>query len=319
MAAVAVIGLGAMGSRIARRLLAGGYELRVWNRSAGRLEPLLKAGAEAAATPREAALGSHMLITMLADPEALQAVSEGPDGIAAGAHPGLTVIEMSTVGPAAIQRLASTLPGEVRLVDAPMLGSIAEAEAGTLTIFAGGPVDAVDAVEPLLSELGALVRAGPLGAGAAAKLVANASMFGTLTVLGEVLAFADGLGLERQVSAAVLSSTPLAGQAKRRLPAVESGAYPRRFALSLARKDAELIREAAENAGVETPALDAAHHWLSAAELAGRGGEDYVAMLATILGGVLSVTPAPRVAFAEGAVGAGGVRSPSGGRSEAGR
>jgi 3-hydroxyisobutyrate dehydrogenase-like beta-hydroxyacid dehydrogenase len=261
----------------------------VWNRTPERLEPLLDAGAEAAATPREAAARSHILITMLADPEALRSVSNGGDGIAAGVHPGLTVIEMSTVGPAAIQRLAATLPEGAMVVDAPVLGSIAEAEAGTLTIFAGGSADVVEAVEPLLSELGAVVRAGPLGAGAAAKLVANASVFGTLTILGEVLAFADALGVERRVSAAVLASTPLAAQAKRRMPAIESGSYPRRFALLLARKDADLIRDTGRGAGVATPALNAARRWLCSAELAGRGGEDYTAMLATILGGTDSL------------------------------
>jgi 3-hydroxyisobutyrate dehydrogenase/2-hydroxy-3-oxopropionate reductase len=155
-----------------------------------------------------------------------------------------------------------------------------------LTIFTGGAADAVDAVEPLLSTLGAVVRAGPLGAGAAAKLVANASVFGVLTVLGEVLALANAVGLDRQAAAAVLASTPLAEQAERRLPAIEHGSYPRRFALSLARKDADLIRQAAEDGGLETPALDAARSWLAAGELEGRGGQDYTAMLATIIDGV---------------------------------
>lgn len=283
MAVVAVIGIGAMGSRIARRLLAGGHELLVWNRSPERMGPLLKAGATAAVTPRDAARQSDALITMVADPTALEAVSEGPDGLAAGAHPGLTVIEMSTVGPAAVQRLASTLPAQIAVVDAPVIGSIAEAEAGTLTILAGGAAAAVDTALPVLSELGTVIRAGKLGAGAAAKLVANASFFASLAVLGEVLALADAFGVERQVAAAVLASTPLAAQAERRMPAIENGVYPRRFALSLARKDADLIRGAGRAAGVATPSLDAAHDWLSAAEQAGRGNDDYTAILATII------------------------------------
>ena len=218
---------------------------------------------------------------MLADPAALEAVSRGADGVAAGAQPGLTVIDMSTVGPAAILRLASTLPRGVTLVDAPVVGSIAEAEAGTLTFLAGGDVDMV---RPLLSELGTVIPTGPIGSGAAAKLVANATFFGTLAVLGEAVAFADALGFERDVAAALLASTPLAEQAIRRWPGIQSGRYPRRFALSLARKDADLIDDAARQAGVRTTALAAARGWLLAAESAGLGEHDYTAMLAAILG-----------------------------------
>ena len=110
MTAVAVIGLGAMGSRIAARLVAAGHEVTVWNRSAGKAEPLAGLGAFPAATPAQAASRAEVLITMVADPPALRAVTEGPDGVVAGAGASLTVVEMSTVGPAAVARLASALP-----------------------------------------------------------------------------------------------------------------------------------------------------------------------------------------------------------------
>lgn len=283
MESVALLGLGAMGSRFALRLLEAGHQVVVWNRSPNRTTPLVERGAIAAATPREAAASSRFLITMLADPQALRSVSEGPNGIAAGAHPALIVAEMSTVGPAAVRMLASMLEPTARVVDAPVLGSILEAESGGLTIFAGGPSDAVDTVEPVLACLGSVVRVGPLGTGAAAKLVANAALLGTLTVLGEALALADGLDLSPAATAAVLAATPLAEQAKRRLALIEAGDYPRRFALSLARKDADLIIEAAGAAALRTPALEATRSWLRTAETDGRGESDYTSMLATIL------------------------------------
>lgn len=143
-----------------------------------------------------------------------------------------------------------------------MLGSVGEAESGTLTIFAGGLAAVVDQVEPLLAVLGTIVRAGLPGAGAAAKLVANAALLGTLAVLGETLALADALELSPDVSAAVLASTPLAEQARRRLPMIVAGDYPRRFALSLARKDADLILRSCAAAGVELPGLSAMRGWL---------------------------------------------------------
>src|SRR5215472_5127199 len=116
--AVAVVGLGAMGSRIATRLVAAGHEVAVWNRSAGKAGPLAELGAVPAATPAEAASRAEVLITMVADPAALQAVTEGPDGVGAGASASLVVVEMSTVGPAAVARLASVLPPATGLLDA---------------------------------------------------------------------------------------------------------------------------------------------------------------------------------------------------------
>jgi 3-hydroxyisobutyrate dehydrogenase/2-hydroxy-3-oxopropionate reductase len=194
------------------------------------------------------------------------------------------VIEMSTVGPAAVRRLASLLEPRAGLVDAPVIGSIAEAASGALTIFAGGAPETVDVVDPVLASLGTVLRVGPLGSGAAAKLVANAALLGTLTVLGETLALADALGLSQDTAAAVLATTPLAERAQRQLPLITAGDYPRRFALSLAHKDAELITDACAAAAFEAPALAAARAWLAAAEAEGRGEADYTAALATILG-----------------------------------
>jgi 3-hydroxyisobutyrate dehydrogenase-like beta-hydroxyacid dehydrogenase len=283
MSTVAVVGLGGMGSRIARRLLDAGHRVIVWNRTPAKAKELVARGAEQAATPADAARRADAVITMVADPAALQAVSEGADGIAAGVDEATTVIEMSTVGPAAISRLAAALP-EGRLLDAPVLGSLPEAEAGTLTIFVGGPAELVEAWTPLLFTLGSPLHVGPLGAGAAAKLVANTTLFGTLGVLGEALALADGLGLSRDVAFEVLAGTPVAAQAERRRPSVETGEYPQRFSLSLARKDAELIAEAAAMAGVGLRLAAAALSWIGEAEDAGLGEEDYSAVLAHILG-----------------------------------
>jgi 3-hydroxyisobutyrate dehydrogenase len=284
MMPVSVIGLGAMGSRVARRLLGAGYPVRVWNRSPAKTTALARLGAVVAASPAEAAARAEALITMISGPEALQAVTEGADGIAAGAHRSLTVIEMSTTGPAAITRLAADLPAGTGLLDAPVLGSLPEAEAGSLTIFAGGPAARLDMVRPLLSALGTVVPAGPLGCGAAAKLVANMALFSTLAGLGEAITFGRALDLHPDVLADVLAVTPLAAQAARRRQAMETGDYPRRFALSLARKDADLISQAAASAGIELRLADAARAWLAAAEAAGWGGHDYTAVLGAILG-----------------------------------
>jgi len=283
MTTVAVIGLGAMGSRIARRFLAAGHDVVVWNRSPARADELVELGASAAATPAEAAGRSEAVATMLSDPAALAEVSEGPAGVAAGAGASTTILEMSTVGPAAVTRLAAELGPGTGLLDAPVLGSLTEAEAGSLRIFVGGADELVERWTPLLSALGSPRHVGPLGAGAAAKLVANTTLFGTLGLLGEALALADGLGLTRAATFDVLAGTPLAAQAERRRRAIESGEFPARFSLALARKDADLIAAAAEDAGVDLRLAEAARGWLADAEAAGLGERDYSALLEWIL------------------------------------
>jgi 3-hydroxyisobutyrate dehydrogenase-like beta-hydroxyacid dehydrogenase len=276
---VAVVGLGAMGSRIAGRLLEAGYDVVVWNRTAEKANPLVERGASLAATPADAAERAEALITMVTDPPALESVAAE---IAAGASDKLTVIQMSTVGPASVSRLASILPA---LLDAPVLGSIGEAESGALKIFVGGPEPLVERWTPLLSVLGQPMRVGELGAGQAAKLVANATLVGVLGLLGEALALGEGLGLPRKVVFDVLATTSLADQAERRRPAIEAGDYPPRFALSLARKDAELILDAPAEAGVDLRLVTAARSWFAEAEAAGLGGLDYAAVLAWISSG----------------------------------
>jgi 3-hydroxyisobutyrate dehydrogenase-like beta-hydroxyacid dehydrogenase len=269
---VAVVGLGAMGSRIAARLLDAGYDVIVWNRTAEKAKPLVDKGATLADSPADAAAQAEAVIVMVADPAALDSVTADLAGV--------TVIQMSTVSPAAVARLASRLPD---LLDAPVLGSISEVESGTLKIFVGGPEPLVEKWMPLLSLLGQPMHVGPVGAGTAAKLVANTTLVGLIGLLGEALALGEGLGLAREVVFDVLAQTALAQQAERRRPAVEAGDYPPRFALYLARKDAALIVEAAEAAGVDLRLVPAARSWLADAEAAGRGGDDYSAVLAEIL------------------------------------
>ncbi len=276
MASVTFVGLGGMGSRMAGRLLEAGHDLTVWNRTAAKAEPLVTLGAAAAASPAEAAASSEVVLTMVADPDALRAVTEGPDGVCAGLAPGATLVEMSTVGPAAVARLASTLPPEVGLLDAPVLGSLSEAESGTLSIFVGGEPDVFERRRELLAELGTPIHVGPSGSGAAAKLVANTTLFGAIGVLGEALALAQALGLSRENAFEVLATTPLAAQAERRRPAIESGEFPPRFPLRLARKDADLIAEQ----GLDLRLTEAARSWLAEA---GDGGQDYSAVLLRIL------------------------------------
>jgi 3-hydroxyisobutyrate dehydrogenase-like beta-hydroxyacid dehydrogenase len=282
MARIAVIGLGAMGSRIARRFLDAGHELTVWNRDSSKAEPLVAAGASAAQTPADAARRAEAVVTMVADPEALASVTEGPDGAAAGLSPGSVLVQMSTVGPRSLERLMAVVP-EPSLLDAPVLGSIGEVEAGSLRVFAGGQAELLDRWIPLLETLGTVLHVGPVGSGTAAKLVANSTLIGVVGLLGEALALGTALGLTVEVAFEVLETTPLGEPAKRRRPAFESGEYPPRFPVSLARKDADLILDAAAQHELDPRLAAAAREWLADAERSGRGAEDYSAVLAEIV------------------------------------
>jgi len=284
MATVGVVGLGAMGSRIARRLGDAGHELVVWNRDPAKAESLVAAGALAAATPADAARRAEAVITMVADPRALVDVTEGTDGVVGGLGEGTTLIQMSTVGPDSTSRLAALLPAEA-LLDSPVLGSVAEVESGTLSVFLGGAPEPVEHWLPVLSTLGTVFHLGPVGAGTAAKLVANTTLVGVIGIIGEALALAERLGLSRNAAFEVLGKTALAGQAERRRSAVESGEYPPRFTLYLARKDADLILAEAAKTGLELRLTKAADEWLADAENAGLGDKDYSAVLARILEG----------------------------------
>jgi 3-hydroxyisobutyrate dehydrogenase-like beta-hydroxyacid dehydrogenase len=277
---VAVVGLGLMGQRMAGRLLDQGYRVHVWNRSPAATEALAAAGAIQAVTPRQAAENAGTVITMLTDGAALSAVVSGPDGIGACSR-SVTLVQTSTVSPDEVRSLSGQLPAGSILVDAPVLGSVAEAGSGTLHLLVGAADADYRQCLPLLRALGTPQLVGPLGTGAAAKLVANSTLFGMVGVLAESLRLADALGLDTDAAFGVLAATPLAAQAERRRPAIAEGTYSPRFALSLARKDAELVVAATEPGTLRL--AEAMRDRLREAEAVGLGGLDYTAILGHML------------------------------------
>ncbi|MEV5876043.1 NAD(P)-dependent oxidoreductase [Streptomyces sp. NPDC052101] len=231
---IAFLGLGHMGAPMARRLLAAGHPLTVWNRTPARAEPLVAEGAALAASPAAAVQGADVVITMLAGPEALTAVT---DAVAPELRPGTTWIEMSTVGPDAVRELAGRLKDGIALVDAPVMGSTDRAAEGTLGILAGGDADAVDQV---LAHLGTVTRTGPLGSGAALKLVVNTAVIGGVGLVAEALRLAAALGLDDGTARDALGAGPLGGAVAR---AFADGVH---FTTDLAVKDLRIAAGAAE-------------------------------------------------------------------------
>ncbi|MDG4865459.1 NAD(P)-binding domain-containing protein, partial [Streptomyces sp. T-3] len=167
------------------------------------------AGARPAADPAEAVRGADVVLTMLAGPEALSAVA---DQVVPELSPGTYWIEMSTVGPDAIKALNARLPQGVTLIDAPVTGSTDKAADGQLGILAGGDADAV---ADLLSAFGTVTRTGPLGSGAALKLVVNTAVIGGVALVAEAMALADALGVDEATAKAALTRSPLGGAVPR--------------------------------------------------------------------------------------------------------
>ena len=281
---LAFCGLGQMGEPMAARLLEANHELMVWNRTPERAEALVERGARRAGSPAEAAASADGVITMLATPEALEEVVSGDEGVTAGIPEGSTLVEMSTVGPDLVRTLADRLPAGVDAMDAPVLGSVSAAVEGSLKVFAGGPEQLVERWRPVLERFGTVIHLGPLGAGAAMKLVANVTLGTLMTGLGEALALADGLGLDESQVLDVLCESPIGATAKSKRDNVVSGSYSPNFKLSLAVKDLRLVAGAASKSGVELRLAGEAQAWLEAAEEAGLGALDYSAVIAHIRG-----------------------------------
>jgi len=237
MTTIAVLGTGRMGAAIAERLLRANHEVMVWNRTAARTTPLAGQGARIAPSPAAAAKDADIIITMLTDAHAVETVLFGPDGAATTVRRGVSVVDMSTIGPAAVRDLARRLPDGVDLVDAPVGGSVAAVEAGRLLVLAGGDDRVFDRVVPVLEVLGTVRRCGGLGAGAAVKLVLNTALVTGIAALADAYRVARAVGVDHDTATEVLASSAL-GDALARV--VAGGA----FTIALARKDLDLALDA---------------------------------------------------------------------------
>jgi len=283
MAKLAFLGLGQMGTPIATRLIEAGHDLTVWNRTGAKTRPLIDKGASAAASPAEAVAGVDAAITMVATPQALEEVVFAADGVLAGLRPGQVLIDMSTVGPEEVRSVASRIPNEVTLVDAPVRGSVPEATAGRLAIYVGATQAAFGYVQPLLAPLGTVHHVGGPGSGAATKVVVNLTLGVAVTALGEALALGGTLGLDRTTLLDILAESPIGATVRGKRANIESGSYPPSFKLRLALKDLRLVTESPVRPGQDLKLAAASRSWLEEAAAAGAGDLDYSAVVATIV------------------------------------
>lgn len=272
---VAFLGLGRMGTPMARHVLRAGHELTVWNRTRGKADALAAEGVTVAETPAAAAAGRDVVVLMLADPAAVEQVLLGPDGVASGADPDTLVVDGSTIGPDASRRMATRLrEHRLRYVDAPVYGSVGPATEGTLGVLAGGDAADVAAARPLLELWGdpAQVRhVGPSGAGSAGKLVRNLSLGLALAGIGDALRLAATLDLPADVVDDLMAAGPL-GAAYPPVRQVLAAGPPETagFTVDMLTKDLRLCLAAEPR----LPLVDAARQVGESAHADGHGQDD---------------------------------------------
>ena len=292
---VGFAGIGRMGLPMAQNVLAAGFPLMVFNRSAERCEPLRGAGAAVTATPTELARECNVVVTMVADAEAARAVIDGPEGVLRGATPGLVLIEMSTIGPNAARELAAAAAVHgVAMVDAPVSGSVSVAESAELTTMVGGERNAFERALPVLEAMTkAQFHLGPSGAGAAMKLALNVMIASTTHALSEALVLAEGSGIEREDAYEVIASSAVASPfvAYKRDAFLDPEGTPTAFALDLMRKDLALALSLGEESRLPMLAASAAAEAMTLT--AGlEGGEEDLARVAVALRRIASANHA---------------------------
>jgi len=279
--AVAFLGLGLMGEPMSRNLLRARFPLRVWNRTVARAEDLAREGAIVATTPAEAARAADFCVTMVADPQALDAVLDGPEGVLAGLRPGIVLINMGTQAIAQIEGIAERCKEiGAHFVDAPVTGSRSGAVEATLTILAGAEPEALELSRPVLEKLGkTILHVGRPGDGTRAKLVLNLIQSGMLQAWSEGLALGKRMGLSPTLTLQVLeNSAGNSGLFRYKGPFLLKRDFSTNFSLKLMDKDIKLALEEAERLGADLPASQLVSDAFSAAMEAGLGDEDFVAI-----------------------------------------
>ena len=259
--AVGFIGVGLMGRPMAANLLKVGLDVTVWNRTRARAEELASHGARLAATPREAAAAADVLITIVSDPPALEAVLWGPDGALGSLRRGSTYVDCSTVAPALARRIAAAAAQlGAEFLDAPVTGGTWGAEKGELVFMVGGNQETLARIQPVLAAMGKKwFHLGPHGAGQTVKLAMNLILALQVDALAEALALVTAAGIEAERLVEVMqSSMARAAVLDVKAPMMLQKNYPPSFPLRLMHKDLGLALDLGNQLGVPLPATAAA-------------------------------------------------------------
>ncbi len=275
---VAFLGLGIMGRAMASNLVKAGHEVTVWNRTAGKDVE----GARSAASPAEAARGTEVVWMCVSDTKAVEGILFGPQGVHESLGGEMTILDSSTISPSATRQFAERVRAKgVQYVDAPVTGSKAGAESGTLIFIVGGEESAIEKLKPLFAATGKkFFRMGDVGKGQIAKLVMNLQIALIYEGFAEALTLATKLGVDAEVLLPLIEASMVrSGVVEYKAPFVLKRDFSPNFPLRLMYKDLQLAMEAAKEVRVKLPGLETVEEIYEVAAEDGHGDLDYAATL----------------------------------------
>jgi 3-hydroxyisobutyrate dehydrogenase-like beta-hydroxyacid dehydrogenase len=281
MANLGFVGLGVMGSRMVHRLLAAGHTVTGYNRTESKAKQLLDAGMKWAATPCAVAQASDITFTMVSNTEALQAVTDGPEGIVSGLSAGKIYIDMSTVSPAASREVAAQVAAKkAQMLDAPVSGSVITLEEGKLSIMAGGERSAFEKARPILEAIGPKVTyVGGNGLAVSMKIATNLSLAVQMLAFSEGVLLAEKSGIDRETAVDVLLNSVIASpMIKYRGPFVLQMPDEAWFDVKMMQKDLLLALELGRKLDVPLPTTAVTNEMLTAARGMGLGERDFATL-----------------------------------------
>jgi len=277
-ATVGFIGLGAMGGRMAKRLLDAGHAVVGYNRTAAKAQPLVATGMTLAPSPRQVAEAAEVVFSMVTNTEALDAIAHGPDGVLAGLRRGSVWAEMSTVSPAATRRLAEEVRARgAALLDAPVSGSVATLEQGQLSFMVGGDPAALERVRPYLLAIGpTITHLGGNGLAVSMKIATNLGLAVQMLAFSEAVLLAEKSGIARERAVETLLKSVIASpMVKYRGPFVLGMPAEAWFDVGMMQKDLGLALELGRERGMPLPMTALTQEFLTAARALGLGAYDF--------------------------------------------
>jgi len=281
MADLGYVGLGVMGSAITRRLLDAGHTVSVWNRTREKADPLLEAGARWADSPRAVAERSDVVFTMVTNTAAVQAVTDGPDGILAGLGPDKVYVDMSTASPANTRALAEKVAAVgAQMLDAPVSGTSITVEQGKASVMVGGDDDAFERVKPILEAIGPKVfHLGSNGAAVTMKIAVNLSLAVQMLAFSEGVLLAEKSGIARERAVEVMLASVIASpMVAYRGPLVLGHPDEVWFDCHMMQKDLNLALELGRELEVPLPTTAVTNELLTAANAMGIGERDFAVL-----------------------------------------
>jgi 3-hydroxyisobutyrate dehydrogenase-like beta-hydroxyacid dehydrogenase len=296
VATLGFVGLGAMGGRMAKRLLDAGHSVVGYNRTASKARWLVNLGVRLVNSPRDVASAADVVFIMVTDPDALEAVSDGPDGLLAGLRRDAIIIDMSTVSPHASRALAAKAAGRGgAMLAAPVSGSPITLDAGQLSFIVGGDHAVLDRVRPYLTAIGpTITHVGEIGLASAMKIATNLGLAVQMLAFSEAVALAEKAGIPRERAVEALIKSVIASpMVKYRGPFVLGMPEEALFDVLMMQKDLRLALELGRTVGVPLPATGVVQEMLTAARGLGVGHFDF-AVVFDVLAALSGLPPSPK-------------------------